>query len=155
MRAKVLIAALGFAASLVLAAAAPTAAEEMRAPSPKRVIYPGDTITEDMLAEAPIEASNRSGPVALAPEDAVGMMAARTLLPGQPIPISALSPPRVVRAGAAVTMLYVEGGLTITAVGDALQDGVVGQMVKLRNDDSGVTVTGRVRADGSVLVSGG
>ena len=52
-------------------------------------------------------------------------------------------------------MIYIDGGLTITANGDALQDGVVGQMVKLRNQDSGVTVSGRVRSDGAVIVSGG
>jgi flagella basal body P-ring formation protein FlgA len=36
-----------------------------------------------------------------------------------------------------------------------LQDGFVGQTIKVRNADSGVTLTGRVRSDGSVLVSGG
>jgi flagella basal body P-ring formation protein FlgA len=140
---------------LTLALATPAAAEDMRAPSPKRIIYPGDQISEEMLVEAPLEAAKHDGPVALAPEDVVGMVAARTLLPGASIPISALRPPRAVRAGAAVSMIYVDGGLTIIATGDALQDGVVGQTVKLRNEDSGVTVTGRVRADGSVLVNGG
>lgn len=154
MSAKARLAALRFAGGMFLALGAPAAAEEMHAPSPKHVIYPGDVITQDMLVETPIAAQGRSGPVALAAEDIVGMMAARTLLPGLSIPMSALSPPRVVRAGAAAPMIYIDGGLTITAPGDALQDGVVGQMVKLRNEDSGVTVTGRVRADGSVLVGG-
>ena len=154
MSAKASLAALRFAAGLLLALGAPSAAEEMRAPSPKHVIYPGDVISQDMLIETPIAAREGGGPVALAAEDIVGMMAARTLLPRQSIPMSALSPPRVVRAGAAVSMIYIDGGLTITAPGDALQDGVVGQTVKLRNEDSGVTVTGRVRADGSVLVGG-
>ena len=52
-------------------------------------------------------------------------------------------------------MLYIDGPLTIMAAGSALQDGAVGQIVKVRNDDSGVTVSGRVRGDGSVVVSGG
>ena len=154
MRVKAGLAALRFACGLFIALGAPAAAEDMRAPSPKRIIYPGDTITQDMLIEAPIEARSHSGPVALAPEDVVGMTSSQTLLPGQSIPMSALRPPRVVRAGAAVSMIYIDGGLEITASGDALQDGVVGETVKLRNEDSGVTVTGRVRADGSVLVGG-
>jgi flagella basal body P-ring formation protein FlgA len=144
-----------FAATLLAAHAAPAAADEMHAPSPKQIIYPGDVVGEDMLVEAPLTAPSYGGPVALAPEDVVGMMATRTLLPGVSIPMSALSPPRVVRAGAPVKMIYVDGGLTIMAIGDALQDGVVGQTVMLRNEDSGVTVSGRVRADGTVLVSGG
>lgn len=154
MSARTFFAALRFAAGLFLALGAPALAQEMRAPSPKHVIYPGDMITQDLLVETPISAQNNAGPIALAPEDIVGMMAGRTLLPGLSIPMSALRPPRVVRAGAAVSMVYIDSGLIIIAAGDALQDGVVGQMVKLRNEDSGVTVTGRVRADGSVLVGG-
>jgi flagella basal body P-ring formation protein FlgA len=149
-----IFATLRFAAGLFVALGAPALAQEMQAPSPKHVIYPGDVITSDMLIETPISAQNNAGPIALAPEDIVGMMAGRTLLPGLSIPMSALRPPRVVRAGAAVSMIYIDHGLVITAAGDALQDGVVGEMVKLRNEDSGVTVTGRVRADGSVLVGG-
>jgi flagella basal body P-ring formation protein FlgA len=149
MSAKALV-----AAAMFFALGAPALAQEMRAPSPKHVIYPGDIIAQDMLIETPISAQNNAGPIALAPEDILGMMAGRTLLPGLSIPMSALRPPRVVRAGAAVSMIYIDDGLVITAAGDALQDGVVGQMVKLRNEDSGVTVTGRVRADGSVLVGG-
>ena len=141
--------------ALVVALAAPAFADDMRAPSPKRIVYPGDIVSEDMLADAPLSAPVYGGPVALAPEDVVGMMAVRTLLPGQSIPLAALSPPRLVRAGATVRMVYASGGLEITAEGDALQDGFVGQTVKLRNSDTGVTVSGRVRADGSVWVSGG
>lgn len=155
MRTHVRHAVLRFTVALLAALAAPAIADEMRAPSPKHIIYPGDIISDDMLVEAPLTAPSYGGPVALGPEDVVGMMATRTLLPGVSIPMSALSPPRVVRAGAPVRMIYIDGGLTITASGDALQDGVVGQTVKLRNEDSGVTVSGRVRADGTVLVSGG
>ncbi len=140
---------------LLPALGAAALAETMRAPSPKAVIYPGDTISEDMLTETPLTAPSYSGPVALAADDVVGMMAIRTLLPGVSIPMSAVAPPRLFRAGAPVKMLYIDGGLQITASGAALQDGVVGQTVTVRNDDSGVTVSGRVRSDGSVLVSGG
>jgi flagella basal body P-ring formation protein FlgA len=54
-----------------------------------------------------------------------------------------------------VSLVYIEGGLSISAVGMALQDGAAGDFVKVRNDDSGVTVTGVVQADGAVRVSGG
>jgi flagella basal body P-ring formation protein FlgA len=146
---------LRFALGLWLGLAASAGAQEARAPSPKRIIYPGDVIAEEMLVETPLAAPAYAGPVAMSAGDVVGMAAIRTLLPGQSIPMSAVAPPRVLRAGAPVKMVYVDGGLTITASGSALQDGAVGQTVKVRNDDSGVTVSGRVRADGSVLVDGG
>ena len=141
---------------LVLGLALPSAyAAEMRAPSPKAIIYPGDVLREDMLVDAPLTASASSGPVALGAEDVVGLVARRTLLPGQSIPMSALAAPRVVRAGSAVKIVYIDGGLEIVASGSALQDGAVGQRVQVRNDDSGVTISGRVRADGAVQVNGG
>jgi flagella basal body P-ring formation protein FlgA len=155
MLAKADPAASRLALAAVLLLAAPAAAEDMRAPSPKHIIYPGQTVQEDMLVETPLAKSRYDGPVALAPEDVVGMTAARTLLPGLSIPMSALTPPRLVRAGSPVKMIYVDGGLTIIATGAALQDGVVGQIVNVRNQDSGVTVSGRVRSDGAIVVSGG
>jgi flagella basal body P-ring formation protein FlgA len=133
----------------------PAKAAEMRAPSPKAIIYPGDVLREDMLVDAPLAASASTGPVALGAEDVVGLVARRTLLPGQSIPMSALAAPRVVHAGSAVKIVYIDGGLEITASGSALQDGAVGQRVQVRNDDSGVTISGRVRADGTVQVNGG
>ena len=126
--------------------------EEARLPTPKGIVYPGDVLTADMLTDAaipPEEGAARSA------REVVGLAANRTLLPGRPIPLAAVAPPRRLRAGSAVRMIYRDGGLEITAVGDALQDGFVGESVKLRNEDSGVTVTGRVRADGAVVVSGG
>jgi len=60
-----------------------------------------------------------------------------------------------VRNGAAVRIEYRDGALTIAVAGEALQDGGVGDFVKLRNADSGVTVSGQVQADGTVQVSGG
>ena len=143
------------AALALLAFEPPAWADDPLAPSPKAIIYPGDVITDDMLVQAPIAVQPYSGPVAMSANDVVGMVAHRTLLPGQSIPMAALAPPRVLRAGAPVKMIYVDGGLTIEASGSALQDGAAGQIVKVRNDDSGVTVTGRARPDGSVLVSGG
>jgi flagella basal body P-ring formation protein FlgA len=155
MRASPLLALARFAFGFLIALGAPARGEETLAPSPKTIIYPGEIITEDMLTNAPLAAPAYSGPVAMRPNDIVGMAAARTLLPGQSIPMASVAPPRALRAGAPVKMIYVDGGLTITASGSALQDGAVGQLVKVRNDDSGVTVSGRVRSDGSVLVNGG
>ena len=52
-------------------------------------------------------------------------------------------------------MVYIDGGLQIVTTGAAMQDGAVGDYIKLRNVDSGVVVSGQVQADGTVLVSGG
>jgi flagella basal body P-ring formation protein FlgA len=54
-----------------------------------------------------------------------------------------------------VRIVFQEGGLVITTYAAALQNGRVGDLVRVRNLDSGVTVSGTVLPDGSVRVSGG
>jgi flagellar basal body P-ring formation protein FlgA len=146
---------LGILLLLLIGAAAPARAADLLVPSAKAVIYPGDLITDEALADMPFAGPMVGGPIALTHEEIVGKMARRTLLPGRAIPLAAVDNPRVVRNGAEVTMFYVDGALTITTTGAAMQDGGIGDLIKVRNVDSGVTVQGRVRADGSVLVSGG
>ncbi len=139
------------AACLALAARA----DEMLVPAAKVVIYPGDIVGDDALEDVALSRAGPGGPFALSRVEVVGKAARRTLLPGRAIPLAAVDNPRVIRNGAEVTMVYIDGALTITTIGAALQDGAVGETVKVRNTDSGVTVQGRVRSDGSVLVSDG
>ena len=148
----ILRAAFAFAA---LAFGEPAFAEASAAPAPKAVIYPGDLIGDDMLADLPFVPDGDGGPFALTRSDLIGKLAKRTLLPGQPIPLRAIGAPRAVRNGAEVKLIYIDGDLTIVTSGSALQDGVVGDVVKCRNNDSGVTVSGHVQPDGAVRVSGG
>jgi flagella basal body P-ring formation protein FlgA len=85
----------------------------------------------------------------------VGKMARRTLLPGRPVLAAAVNNARAVTNGAEVRLVYIDDGLTIVASASALQDGAVGDMIKVRNVDSGLTVSGTIQPDGSVRVSGG
>ena len=85
----------------------------------------------------------------------VGKMARLTLLPGHAIPFAGVSNRKLVANGAEVKLVYAEGGLLIVTSGAALQDGSIGDVVRVRNSDSGVTVSGAVQPDGSVRVGGG
>jgi flagella basal body P-ring formation protein FlgA len=123
---------------LVLAAVAcglsPLGAEERMLPVPLGVIYPGDVIRESAL---------------------IGKVARRTLLPDRPVPTIAVDAPKVVTINASVKIVFNEGGMVIIAYGSALQAGSVGDLIRVRNQDSGLVVTGRVQADGSIRVSEG
>ena len=146
--------------SLVIAAIAascaiPAAGQETLAPTPRAVIYPGDVIRDDMLADVAEAARDGSGPFVVQRSLIIGKVARLTLLPGHAIPLSGVSNRKVVANGAEVSLIYSEGGLLIMATGAALQDGSIGDIVKVRNSDSGVTVSGAVQPDGSVRVSGG
>lgn len=141
--------------ALGLAAAAPVQGQTNSVPTPTAIIYPGDLITDQMLVDLPAPADASEGTYALARSTLIGKMARRTLLPGRAIPLRAIDNPRLVRNGAEVQLVYVDGGLTIVTAGAALQDGGIGEVVKSRNNDSGVTVSGTVQPDGTVRVGGG
>jgi flagella basal body P-ring formation protein FlgA len=138
-----------------LAAAQNLGASDLAPPTPSVVIYPGDIIHDEMLSDLPADTARGVGPFAETRSAVIGKMARRTLLPGGAIPLAAIDVPRLVVNGATVDLVFVDGDLAISTVGMALQDGAAGDFVKVRNDDSGVTVTGVVQPDGAVRVSGG
>ena len=137
------------------ACAARSLAQEALIPTPKAVIYPGDIILDEMLVDVPNVARDGSGPFVDSRSLIVGKAARLTLLPGHAIPFSGVSNRKLVSNGAEVKLVFSEGDLVIMTTGSALQDGSIGDIVRVRNDDSGVTVSGAVQPDGSVRVSGG
>ncbi|MCT7377576.1 flagellar basal body P-ring formation chaperone FlgA [Chelativorans salis] len=120
---------------------------------PVRVIYPGETVSADMLDEVLLRRPQRGmATIARLPEDLDGKVARRTLLPGRLVPISSVREPYLVEQGAAVTVVFTEGALTISLLAVPLQSGAAGDLIKLRNMDSGAVITGIVMGDGTVRV---
>ena len=140
--------------ALVCGGAAPAAAAERR-PGPAVTISPGDVIREDMLADQDFPDAVSSSSFATNRSMLVGKVARRTLLPGQAIATNAVGEPRLVRIGALVRVVYRDDGLVIQTYAAALQNGAAGDIVTVRNSESGVTISGIVAADGSVQVGGG
>jgi flagellar basal body P-ring formation protein FlgA len=130
-------------------------ADERSLPVPKATIYPGDPITDALLEERTFLTTAGDTTLIGSRSDLTGKVARRTLLPGKPISVAAVDSPRVVSAGAHVKLIFNEGGLIITTYGTALQPGAVGDVIRVRNLDSGLSVSGRVQADGAIRVSEG
>jgi flagellar basal body P-ring formation protein FlgA len=145
-----------FASVALNCAAAAAASEKILLPVPAMVLYPGDVITDQVLADRDVSSdpvmSKLAGATARA--DLLGKVARRTLLPGQPIPLNAIGKPNVVAAGGKVQLVYDDGGLRITAFGIALQSGSAGDVISVRNSASGLTVSGIMQADGTLCVAG-
>ncbi|MGB3719478.1 MAG: flagella basal body P-ring formation protein FlgA [Proteobacteria bacterium] len=122
-------------------------------PVPRITLYPGDTIRADHLVDRAFRADpGRQHPVYRSREDIVGKIARRTLLPNRPIPINALRAPHLVVQGTVVQIVFREGPLEILGHAVALQSGGKGDVISLRNIDSGVIIKGVVEADGTVQV---
>jgi flagella basal body P-ring formation protein FlgA len=143
-----------FALSL-LPAAQPARAAELELPVPRLTIYPGDVIGDDQIMErAFIAHTVARSTIHEAREALLGKVARRTLLPGQPIPINGVRDPYVVVQGKNALVVFEEGGLTITTNAMALQNGGIGDLVTLRNVDSGTVIKGTVASDGTVRLAG-
>jgi flagella basal body P-ring formation protein FlgA len=121
---------------------------------PNRVIYPGETIEPGALKQVTlIPGKHRPDAVATSAGELDGKVAKRTLLPGRYIPVAAIREAWLVDQGAAVQVYFIAGGLTISATAVTLQPGAAGDLVKVRNIDSGKIFSGTVMADGSIRVS--
>ena len=144
------------ACAALLALWAPPAAAGQFVPVPAVVIYPGDVIRDGMLAEVemPDDFAGRAAAV-LDRGALVNKTSRRTLLPNLPIPKNAVGEPKVVALNAMVRVVYSEGGLTISTYGSALQAGAVGDVIPVRNLESGLTVAGAIGGDGAVHVPSG
>ena len=139
---------------LLQGAVLPALAQERTAPTPKQVIYPGDVIRDAMLTDTSVDgAPADDGSIVDSRAALIGKIAKRTLLPGREILAIAVENPRAVANGAHVTLVYRDGALTIVTSAQALEPGGVGDTIKVRNEDSGLTVSGKIQPDGSVSVS--
>lgn len=120
---------------------------------PNRVIYPGERIDMSLLKEVTLKPGKRiPEATAFMPEQLDGKVARRTLLPGRYIPAASVREAYVVEQGASVQVIFEAGNLMISATAVTLQPGSAGDVVKVRNIDSGKVVTGIVMADGSIRV---
>ena len=140
---------------VVFVAPQPAHASSLDLPVPKVTIYPGDVIVGEMVAERAFVAHTvtRSS-VFDARQAVVGKVARRTLLPGQPIPVNAVRDAFLVNQGKPAQVVFEHGGLSISTQALALQNGGPGDVVSLRNLDSGATIKGTVEPDGTVRLGG-
>ncbi|MCJ8026123.1 flagellar basal body P-ring formation protein FlgA [Shinella yambaruensis] len=119
---------------------------------PKRIIYPGEEIQAGQLEVVEVTNPNIVKGFAESISDVSGLVTKRTLLPGRVILVSALREPFLVNRGSTVQMVFDNGSLVIRASGTPLQDAAVGELIRIRNKDTGVIVSGTVMADGTVHV---
>ena len=130
-------------------------AEGVELPVPSITIYPGDVIGDTALIDRTFQFKpGEQIPVYKQRDGLVGKVARRTLVAGRPIPLSAVREIDLVAQGKPVTVVFQAGGLTISGQAIALTGGHVGDLLSLRNIDSGQVIKGIVQADGTVRVSG-
>lgn len=93
--------------------------------------------------------------VAMAPAQALGLQLRHPIAAGQPLPIAALVRPSLVQKGADVLMQLDTPGITLTAEGQALQSGAIGDHIRVLNPASRAIVDAEVLGPGRVRITPG
>jgi len=125
------------------------------APVPTVTIYPGDSITSQVLRDQLFtDRFMALGGYFHDYDRLIGKVARRTLIRGKPIPLSSVRHPFAVRNGQVISLQYKSGPLLIVTKAISLKSAVAGEYIQTRNIDTGRTIAGLVQADGSVLVMG-
>lgn len=114
-------------------------------------IYPGQEIRLDALADIDVsQCGNCRAGFFRDRSPLNGMIAAKTILAGRLIYPELIRKSPAVLQRQHVDIFLVAGALTISMRGEALEAGAVGDVVHVRNLDSGLSIAGIVIADGSV-----
>jgi flagellar basal body P-ring formation protein FlgA len=147
-----ILAALGLLV-LVGGAQSAVAAAGLSLPVPATTIYPGEIIDDGMITERSVQPS-QVGRMMIVPHrsELVGKVARRTLLPGRPVPLVAVAVPDLVPRGTPIEIVFQEGGLTILAQAMTLEAGSAGDVIRVRNLDSGLIINAMVQSNGTVRV---
>ncbi len=88
-------------------------------------------------------------------DEVVGFESRVALYAGRPVRSGEVGPPALVDRNQVVALIYRAGGLVISAEGRALGRAGIGELVRVMNLASRQTVSGRVRADGVIVVGPG
>ena len=152
LRRKIAVLRLAGGLAALYALAVPALAQDVAVVT-RHVVYPGQEVSAGDLKVVPVMNHNRDlRTVATRIEQVDGKLTRLTLLPGHYIPLNAIRDAYTVEQGAAVRVLFSGNGLVITATAVTLEPGSAGDVIKVRNTDSGRVFSGIVMADGTIRV---
>lgn len=105
------------------------------------------------MARVPARLAN--GAVARLPADVVGRQLRRQVMPGQPLALADLMRPTLVRRGAEVLMELDSPGIALTAQGQAMEGGAVGERIRVLNPNSHAVIEAVVAGPDRVRIAPG
>jgi flagellar basal body P-ring formation protein FlgA len=129
------------------------ATETARVPVLSRDIQRGETITVADIEMIEIPRQRLTNDILRNPGRINGMAARRALSQGRPLSESDIEPPKLVLRNTLVTLIYSAPGMVMTARGRSLDDGALGDTVKVMNVRSNRMIEGVVRSNGDVAVT--
>ena len=120
-----------------------------------RRVPPGTPLDAGDLTPAHVRLAAAHAAVVELREQARGMALRHPVSPGQPIPLADLVRPPAVTRGALVAMTLEGPGITLSAQAQAMDDGAVGERIRVLNPTSRAVLSALVDAPGHVHVLAG
>ena len=121
---------------------------------PQRIIKKGQSITASDLKTTKPGHRNNQEAYAARMDQIVGRVATHTLHPNRPIPLRHLREEYRVERGDLILVRARHGGIRVTMKGEAMENGSVGQRVRVANTQTGRIVRARVTSAGVCEVEG-
>ena len=123
------------------------------APVLVRAISVGELIGPQDVQWMQIDAERLASTVLLDADRLIGFVARRALSPNQTVTESDVHAPLAVRRGEIVTMILESGPITLTAQARALDNGSTGDVIRVVNTNSSITLEATVEAPGVVRIT--
>ena len=104
----------------------------------------GSVLRADDVRMARVHTAVVRGEVVRQPDEAIGMQVKRQILAGQPLLVNELTRPSMVLKGATVLMQLDSPGIALTAEGQAMEGGSIGERIRVLNPMSRAIVEAEV-----------
>jgi flagella basal body P-ring formation protein FlgA len=121
-------------------------------PVPTRRVTPGEVISIRDIDWIQVRDERNLGDVLTDAEALIGQTPRRTLAAGQPVRSRDVAAPITVGKNSSVSMIFETQNMTLIARGRALQDGAIGDTIRVVNPQSNRTVDAVVAAPGLVRI---
>jgi flagella basal body P-ring formation protein FlgA len=118
-----------------------------------RKIRPGQIVSSEDVHLAQEQSSQMQRNILTVAEDAVGKKAVRSIQAGQPIAAQMLDDPPVIKKGTRVLIIAGNPMMRVSAGGKAVEDGRLGEEVRVVNLSSGKEIHATVKGPGVVEVA--
>jgi flagellar basal body P-ring formation protein FlgA len=136
-----------------LVASVSALAEVMSLPVPVRTIYPKDVLRLEDFAFKDYEVNDVVRRTYLTSVPKGGQVSALRALPaGKPVHLKSLKRMADVRKGEQVVARYASSGIEILGVLVPEQDGMIGDVLRAKNPETGVVLLALVASDGTLTV---
>jgi len=117
-----------------------------------RKIASGETIMEPDIQVSTVETTDIGVVFLRDPKKIEGKIARRAFAAGDMLPLEAFSEPLLVRRGDKVNLRLERGGIMLTSSARAEENGRLGEIIRVKNDDFSSVIRARVTGQSEVLV---